>query len=386
MDAERDPEEFPVSGGFDERIGRHVERHAATAETYGGFKPPRKSRRFWKIAFSALFALVLLELLHSFLLVSHTNAKANYSTVMVGIISCGRINTTGAYYLQGNITSHTGGACITISSSNVSINGNNHYIIAGKNASNAGTYGILITGSGANISRVNVTGFGHGVYLNGSVRSRLYYINVTDALVSGITLENARNNLVYGSSALGSLGRGGGINVIGGGNNLLYSDSADYGSYYGIILSNTFGNNINGTSMQGNPVDIACFNSSNLRTSNKFVGSYCSINNFCNFAHCVNINYRYLVSDMALGPRISTCGSINRPGIYSLSSDISLSDFLNVSAYYLNGLPCIIVNSSNVEINCAGHTIENAQYGILARGKENVTVSDCNMVNNTYAA
>ena len=385
MYAERGPDEFQISAGFDQKIDSKAKRHRTNSDTLVDFKPPRKSRRFWGIAFSALFALVLFEFLHGFFLVSHASQKSNYSEVMVGIGSCTSINASGIYYLQGNITSHTNGTCITVSANNVSIRGDNHYIIAIGNASNAGSYGLLVKGSYANISRINVTGFGHGVYLGNSNRSRLYYLNVTGTRTSGITLENSWSDLVYGSSVLGSLGRGGGINITGGGNNLLYSDSADYGSYYGIILSNTLGNNINGTSMQENPVDIACFDSANLKTSNRFAGSYCSINNFCNFAHCVNINYMYLVSDKALGSVISTCGSINEPGIYSLSSDISLSDYLNVSTHYLNGLPCIIVNSSNVAVDCNGHTIRNAQYGILAQGKENVTVSDCRMVNNTYA-
>ena len=63
MYAERGPDEFQISAGFDQKIDSKAKRHRTNSDTLVDFKPPRKSRRFWGIAFSALFALVLFEFL-----------------------------------------------------------------------------------------------------------------------------------------------------------------------------------------------------------------------------------------------------------------------------------------------------------------------------------
>ncbi|VVB57863.1 Right handed beta helix region [Candidatus Anstonella stagnisolia] len=70
---------------------------------------------------------------------------------------------------------------------------------------------------------------------------------------------------------------------------------------------------------------------------------------------------------------ISACMALSAPGIYTLSSDLSI-----------NGSTCISISAQNVTLDCAGHTITGdnttSTYGVYSNQK-NTTVKNCNIDN-----
>ncbi|MGC8729991.1 MAG: right-handed parallel beta-helix repeat-containing protein [Candidatus Micrarchaeia archaeon] len=82
--------------------------------------------------------------------------------------------------------------------------------------------------------------------------------------------------------------------------------------------------------------------------------------------------------------KFSGCESINKPGIYTLSS--------NITTKVLNNA-CIKINSSNVKLNCNNHIILGSgpylvikpySYGIYVTDASNVTITNCTAMNFSF--
>lgn len=386
-----DADSGEMAGGLH---GDHGERRSgnrfdewASAKNSGPGSVPRRNREA-AITRLLFIALVIAVLAYVFVPNGLFKAPARIQeSSSHAIAACTMISIPGNYYLVGNISASAAGACIYIKSDNVSLEGNGYSITGNWTwaTQGKGSYGIEIAGSKANISGLGIAKFTYGIYLNGSNWSRISDISINSTAGAGISLHNSSHNLLYGDKVVGDLGRAGGINITGGMDNNLYLDSSKYNSYYGLLLSGTVGNNITRSTMGNNPADLACFGASSLSSSNRFSASSCNINKFCNFAYCAHVNDPYLVTNIELGPAIDSCGSINVPGKYSLSSDLSLSSYMNASAASADIIPCILINASNVNIECNGHAIINAPYGMASSPSEyNVTVSGCRFQNDTY--
>ncbi len=121
-----------------------------------------------------------------------------------------------------------------------------------------------------------------------------------------------------------------------------------------------------------------------MRNSNNFSSSNCQVNQYCNFAKCKTQNTPYNVNNTALQHTISSCGAIDSPGVYTLGSNLVLTNQVNLSNPLSSKSSCIYVNAPQVRLNCANLTISNAYYGVLVSGLYNTSVVNCGFTNDTY--
>ncbi|MFI5412669.1 MAG: right-handed parallel beta-helix repeat-containing protein, partial [Candidatus Micrarchaeales archaeon] len=105
----------------------------------------------------------------------------------------------------------------------------------------------------------------------------------------------------------------------------------------------------------------------------------------CGFVSCIGTNLPLNISQITLQSSVSSCGSIVRPGTYSLNSNLNMENYLNVNNNVTTSLapPCINIRSNSVNLECNGHSITNAYVGISLQGFSNVTISNCNVYNST---
>jgi len=300
------------------------------------------------------------------------------------VSSCEAITTGGDYYLSGDISAPSNnGTCLDIESPNVHLVGRNYQLLGrGPYLANGPySYGIMIgADSNVSVSQITVLRFAYGIYLNNTDGDSVSNVTVSNSTISGIYLYRSSDNLLATDHVTTSAGQIGSISINYGQNNTIDTSSSEYNSYYGLSLSNSTSNKIVNSILLGNPSDLFCSGNSTYNSSNKFTASTCYMNNFCNFAYCSESNNQSLVTSIALRDNVATCGSINSGGDYALSSNLDMRKFMNLSISDSNGVPCILVNASNVNLNCNGHTISNASYGILTvPGAFNTTVSDCNL-------
>jgi parallel beta-helix repeat protein len=344
-----------------------------------------------KIAVIAIVAVVVIFFVYNY--VANRPAPVTTSTTSIAtsfnVNSCMQISTPGTYYIQNNITtSATNGACLSITASNVRIIGNSHGIIGNGPFTLQGpdSYGILIgyAQTGIVISNLTIAKFSYGISLNNSNSDQLNNVTIINSTVSGIKLYDSSYNQMNGVKVKSSVSQPA-VNITLGKYNNISRSSIEYNLYSGIALSNSTGNRISNTTMVGNPVDLACSGTSTYSISNKFMSSSCFENTNCNFAYCSDQNNQSRVSGISLESPISTCGSINQGGLYTLSGDLNLADYMNITLSQGRSAPCILINASNVYLSCNGHNIVNSHYGIYAsKGLFNVTVADCNFNNDTY--
>ena len=349
-----------------------------------------KIMRMVKIGAAVVVVLAAIFLMYNF--VSNRTGPTTTSTTVVqtsfNINSCTLISSPGTYYIASNITtSSINGPCIDVRANDVKIVGSGHGIVGDGpfTLQSSSSYGILIQSqSGINISDLSISKFSYGIYLNQSNNNQLSNVTIANSTISGIYLYKSSNNQLYGNKIKGTVSQGG-INITMGMNNTLSSSAVEYNLAAGITLGNTTNNKIANTAMIGNPIDLSCYGVSTYSESNKFTGSSCFENSHCNFAYCSDQNNQSAVAGIALTSAVNTCGSITHPGAYELSSNLDLSNYVNVSLSQGSMAPCILVNASNVYLSCNGHSIVNAHYGIYAdRGLFNVTISGCQLQNNTY--
>jgi parallel beta-helix repeat protein len=306
--------------------------------------------------------------------------------VLTQISNCTTISSPGKYYLSKSISvSLPKGACIYVDSSNVEIIGNYNKIKG--NGPFVGvppfTYGIeVVNASNVTINSVNVTQFSFGIYFYNVSNSRIEYSNVTKNTMSNIFLNDSySNNIEYTTAALSSSSYGS-IYILGGGKNLFYNDSIYNNAYYGFSVNST-GNQFIGDSLSGNPNDFICYKNAGFKSSNIFSNVKCSNNLYCNFAWCSHTNAELNISQIVLNNSISSCGAIKGPGIYKLSSNITATNYFNMSNPNSRNIACISLDYPNIVLNCNNHTISNAGYGISLSGNYNDTIENCIIKNST---
>ena len=363
---------------------------AANAAAPGGVEQEMQKERLVK--FGGIGIAVLIVLLVAYHFATGSAAPVTTSTSTVGIDyninSCTSITSPGTYYLVSNITtSIASGPCINVAADNVKLIGEQHGIIGNGpfTVNSAPSYGIWIDShSGIVISNLTVTKFSYGIFLNASNDNMVNNVTVHNSTRSGVYIYDSHYNQLNGDRIVSTVANGG-LNITLGSNNTVSKSFVEYNFGLGMSLTNTTGTQITGSAFIGNPTDLACYGNAVYTKSNKFQDSTCFQNSLCNFAYCSGNNNQSLITKVSLPRTIDSCGSINSGGAYSLTSDISLSNYMNTSITQGVDSPCILINASNVYLACSGHNITNAHYGVLARkGTFNDTVVGCGFQNDTY--
>lgn len=303
------------------------------------------------------------------------------------ISGCETISNPGTYYLVSNINySGTQGSCITITSDNVKLIGNQYSITGNGPYTDLPpfSYGVEVRGaSNVNISSILLSRFSYDMFLNGTTGSSIISNNLTQATLAGLYLTNANNNTVKRNTVSRSQSNQGGIFVQSGGGNKFLNNTIANNAYSGLVINST-GNTFSNNTFAGNPSDLACNQSSASRYSNNFSGSTCMVNDYCGFASC-RTNVPFNVSSIRLSPGpVSTCGSIYVPGNYTLTKSVSTATYLNTSNPLASGVSCIQILAPNVNLDCANRQINNSGYGIFIGSSTNVNVSRCVLYNDNY--
>ena len=300
--------------------------------------------------------------------------------------SCAIIGKPGVYNITQDIfTYNAKGPCISIISGDVVLNGGGHSVTgSGPFVKSAPpSYGIYAANvSDVTVEKVAVSRFSYGVYLAGDTDSGVYGITATNATLSDIYLNNTYDSVLSRDTRY-EADSSGGLSIIGGGNNTVGNSSMMYNVFYGLYL-NSSNNRFYNDSFANNPIDLVCGSNANNRNSNRFQGSNCEINNYCNFAHCKSQNDPYNIGNTQLQHTVSTCGTIDNAGVYTLSGNISLTDYVNVSNPLSSRYACITINSPDTRLDCNNNTIANSYYGVVVAGLYNTSVVDCAFRNDTY--
>ena len=307
------------------------------------------------------------------------------------INSCTTVAVPGVYEITGDIsTSVINGSCIKITASNVNIEGLGHAITGSGPFASRKPYSYAVSADSVSnviVSNLVISKFSYGVYLQNDNAGEVSGITVNNATMSGIYLNSSSNILIYRDNIHGAESPSGGIVVAHGKDNTLDFDTSEYNSYSGLNISNSTGNRVSNSTLIGNPTaDISCLADSSFKFSNEFSNTTCYANMGCNFAYCSQTNVQSDISSITLPYNTNECGSINHQGTYSLSSNLNMNNYLNLTLEEGKTAPCILINASNVYLNCNGHAISNAHYGVKSVGQFNVTVGNCNFENNTYGA
>lgn len=354
--------------------------------------PTERERSGGKLKLLIIPVIIILLAAGAYYYISKSNAHAQITTTIPVskfsyISSCANITSPGTYIITGNITtSKQSGACIEIQSNNVKLEGDSHALVGDGPyiAKSPYTYGIaIVDSSNVSISKLNISKFSYDLYLSAVLGSSFSNITATNSTVSGAYVLNSKNNLLLNDQVYSSGTSAGGLNLIGGGNNTVKESSLSHNAYYGLNLSST-GNKFLGDVFASNPVDLYCASEpSRFRYSNKFIGTQCSTNDFCNSAYCAVSNKQFNVSEnISLSSSASTCGEIRAPGNYLVSQNLNLSSYINTSRG-ATGIACITIASPNVNLNCGGHTVSNSGYGIYAKNVYNFTITDCRFNNDS---
>lgn len=354
--------------------------------------PPPQMKPTTRIVASILAVIIIVGIVY----LTYTNfapkppprvvtTNATPPTSQFEVSSCRAISSPGAYRLVGNIATSGTGPCISVTSSNVRLDGQ------GNKIQGAGpfvqippfSYGILIANvSNVTVSNMNVSKFSYDILLSNSPGSTVSNVLVLNGTMSGIYLLNTSNDTVEGNQAFGASSQQGGIGLSGGGNNLLKNNVVLNNAYYGLSINSTMNKFVNNT-INSNPVDLFCGTNANLRNTNLFSSSSCTVNYYCDFAQCSKTNQPSNLNSIVLSRNINSCGVILSSGDYVMAKNLNLSVYVNTSNPLSNNI-CISINSPNVRLNCANNTIFNAYYGISSSDSYNTILENCNFYNNTY--
>ncbi|MEM3240876.1 MAG: NosD domain-containing protein [Candidatus Micrarchaeaceae archaeon] len=365
-----------------------------SSQTQYGYKPVPEHRSFAKI-FVVLIVLVLAVAMAIYAIkaVSVHKSTTTVTTTLhenfSNINNCTVISKPGAYYLINSIfTKERNASCISIEANNVTLYGNSNLIKgSGPYAITPPySYGIEIGHvTGAKVSNVAVEDFSYGIFVNGSSSAVISNVNATNDTMSGMYLYNSYNSLIANSSASRASSNEGGIYLLGGNGNRLLGDASNFNLYSGIVINSTK-NIFNKDSFSNNPVDMMCEGTSGFLHENNFSSSTCKTNFYCNFASCTTTNLPTNITTIKLAPgKITTCGTIDTPGNYSLSNSINMAQFLNLSNQLSRFVPCIQIASGYATLNCNNNSIDNSGIAVLINGKLADSVADCNFENDTYA-
>ncbi len=306
--------------------------------------------------------------------------------VLSQITGCGSINRPGSYYLSSNINvTLSSGACINITASGVQLIGNGHKITGSGPFVGLPpfTYGIYINNAkNVTISGFDLSSFSYGIYLKDAENIALEHDNISKEAITGIFLNNSSNNQITNSTTTNNSVSG--IEFYNSNNNKMFNLASRENAYFGVRMNNSINNVFQKSASSFNPTDLACFSQSGLSSSNNYIGSTCATSTQCSFAQCQKMNIPFNISSIRLENNIQSCGSIEGAGVYKLSSNLNMLNYVNTSNPLSAGQACINILSSSAILNCNGYTISNSMIGINAINKFNVTVENCKLVNNTY--
>ena len=301
--------------------------------------------------------------------------------------SCTTISRPGIYNVTKNITtSNTTAPCIEITSGDVVLLGGGAGITGSGPfvQSSRPSYGVYVAKvSGVTIQDLVVSKFSYGVYLEDVTNSTVSNVKVLNTTVSGIYLNDSSYDTLSHDTAYSSESNSGGIFIGGGGENILENSSSMFNAYYGLYL-NSSGNIFNSDTFSDNPVDLECNINAYYRNTNIFEGSSCQVSAYCNFAVCKVQNIPYNINGTTLQKSVSSCGSINNEGVYTVSGNISMTQYVNTSNPSTSRFACITINSPDVRLDCNNNTIQNADYGVVVAGLYNTSVVNCDFRNDTY--
>lgn len=306
------------------------------------------------------------------------------------IDNCMVINRPGKYYLALYVkTGISGGACINVSASNVNIvcNGNRLTGSGPFDAIPPYTYAIQIIGQkNVNISGCIISNFSYGVYALNSRNINIMNSNLSINYMSDIELNNTQNATVSRTYLSRSSSTQGALYLTNGTiGSRIENNTIQYNQYYGININSTpnmfFNNHLNGTQFSFYCSPAASFVKGSAAGSN-----LCYNNSGCGFLQCRGINIPANISKVMLTGQVNTCGAIKVPGHYVLISNIDMNNFVNTSNPLATINPCILIQASNVQLNCNNHTITNATTAIIAQNVSNVDVRNCDINHSQIAA
>ena len=311
---------------------------------------------------------------------------------LFAINSCRTLDRAGYYIISNSINANTVSTCISINASNVYISCN------GRNITGAGpfvnsppfTYGISADNkTNITLSKCNVKDFSYGVYMDNVSNASILSSNLSINFVSELALINSHNINATNNHFSKSETYKGAVYISNNSSQITFkNNSVLYNAFYGINVSSQ-GNRFINNYINGTPVSFYCSLNSSFTKSSYAKSNICYNNTQCSFVACTGFNkpadlsYINLSNSRNTQKEINECGSINNPGTYSLSSNINMGNFVNISNPIVNALrmPCVTINADNVKINCNGHTISNAPIGILAQNRTEVSISNCDIIN-----
>jgi parallel beta-helix repeat protein len=339
----------------------------------------------WKKPLLAV-AIILMIAAGAYILLAKPPKTTTTTTVIgagVAVTGCRSINASGNYYFTSNIkTSVQSGACINITADNVNLACNQDKLIgSGPYASVPPfTYGIEVSSrSNVSISGCTVRNFSYGIYESSSRDTSISGSNATTNYLSNIYLSNTSDSSVYDNILSGSASSQGSL-YIGNGStgDKIYNNTVLRSQYYGIAV-NSSGNSFLNNSVNATPVSFYCGINHGFKDNNTANSNICYNNTGCGFLQCQGINIPADLSQIRLSSAVSSCGSISKPGRYSMSGSVNMGAYVNVSAALPYGIPCISIRSSSVALDCRNFSVYNSTFGIVANAVSNVTISNCNV-------
>lgn len=302
---------------------------------------------------------------------------------MNAIINCRIINASGSYHLASGISTNIqSGACIDITASNVNLTCGSYGITGSGPYVDVPpfTYGIEVNGrSNVSVSGCTIRNFSYGIFAPSSSNLRISDSNLTTNYISNIYMNGTRNSSVHGNRLSGAASMQGSLYMgNGSAGNRIYNNTILRNQYYGMYV-NSSGNEFLNNSINATPVSFYCVGGNGFKSSNMANSNICYNNTGCSFVQCRGINTPANFSQLELSSPVNGCGAITKPGVYTMASDVNMGLIVNVSSALLYGIPCITIKSSDVELDCNGHSVRNSTLGIVVSGATNVTLNGCNV-------
>lgn len=307
-----------------------------------------------------------------------TNIPSNFSGMALSqnVDSCGSIISPGTYTVSQdlNVENYINASnplfqsedvpCITIKSSDVTLDCNNHTIsnapvgIYASDISNLKLNSCYIDNSSVGVQLTNV----NSSYLNDTtIQAHAISMNIINS--SSVLI----NNLQAIHSNFGAyLSFDQGITI----QNFNLSDNN-----YGLLLNDSVGNNFNnGVIINNAKADVYASQDSSSEGLNLMSLTNCGTTNAA-WASCKN---HVLTEKNLTNTPLNSCGSITSPGNYSLDSNIINAPSL-----------CIDILSNNVKFSCNNYILESASLNymttaVMINSVQNVSVANCDLDNINY--
>ena len=354
--------------------------------TYAQFKMPGTGPSKRTVIIAAVIVVLIAAGLY---LYGSTVPTNKYTTTILsgpGILTgCTGISAPGNYLIESEIrTPIQSGACIAISASHVNLICNNGKLVGSGPYTGVPpfTYGIALTNAdNVSISGCEVKNFSYGIYALSSSNLLIHDNNVSTDYLSNIRFNGTRNSSVYSNLLSGSASPKGslylGDNSSG---NRVYNNTVLRNQYYGIIVNST-GNLFLNNYVNATPVSFYCGAGNGFKGDNIASSNLCFNATGCEFIQCHGTNRPVDLSQLRLNGSIGSCGAIEAPGSYTLSKNVNMGSYVNVSAEQQYGTPCITIKSGDVALNCNNLGVFNSTTGIAAYNASNVTIRNCNVWN-----